>query len=67
MFYSGCKKLHSLIKVKLIRDKSNPHDENAIMVFCYWQQLGHIERHLYLTPVRVMSRDKVPIPARRVP
>ncbi len=53
MLYSGCKKLHSLIKLKLIRDKSNPHDENAIMVFCYGQQLGHIERHisLYLAPV----------------
>ncbi len=43
MFYSGYKSLHSLLKVKLIRDRTNPHDNNAVMLVAAGRQLDYIE------------------------
>ena len=45
-FYSGRRKLHSLAKINLVRDKNNDKDTNAVSVFIGEEQLGFIERNV---------------------
>ena len=53
MFYGSYKSLHSLMRVQLVREKSNLYDRNAIMVVAAGQQLGYIQRSkaCHLAPV----------------
>ena len=50
---NGYKRLHSLMSVKLVREKYNAYDANAIMVIAGGRQLGYVERCVaaYLAPV----------------
>ena len=52
-FYKAYKRLHPLMGVKLVREKHNAYDDNAIMVVTGGHQLGYIERcaAAYLAPV----------------
>ncbi len=61
MFYSGYKSLHSLMKVKFIRDKSCQHDSNAATVVAGGQQLGYMDRSTacYVAPVMDKFEDSI--------
>ncbi len=61
MFYEGRKGLHSLMKVKLVREPYSRHDQNAIMVLAAGQQLGYVQRSTacYLAPVMDKYKDEL--------